>query len=118
MMANSPMVTHTAVGTSVTESSHPHPHPQLQSQLHLGVSLSSAARPAALASTDTKGPDEAEIPSALTRSVAIAVSLPTEPKRVTCIVYTLVALLQVMKLQSESLKVMVYENTNLISTSQ
>ena len=55
MMAKSPIVTHTAVGTSVTQSSHPHPHPQShpQSQLHLGVSLSSAERPAALASTDT-----------------------------------------------------------------
>lgn len=50
--------------------------------MHLGVSLSSAARPAAFASTDTKGPDDVFIPAVLTRSVAIAVSLPIEPKSV------------------------------------
>ena len=75
-IANKPIVTHTAVGTSVILSSQSH------EQLHLGVSLSSAARPAAFASTDTKGPDDVFIPDVLTRSVAIAVSLPIEPKSV------------------------------------
>ena len=101
MTANNPIVTHTAVGISEGPSSQPH------SQLHLGVSLSSAARPAALASTETKGPDEVDMPSALMRSVAIAVPLPTEPKSVTCVTNTLVALLQLMKLHSESRKVRV-----------
>ena len=78
--ANRPMVIHTAVGICVMLSS------QSQEQLHLAVSLSSAARPAAFASTEMKGPDEVERPSAFTRSVAIAVSLPIEPKSVIGIV--------------------------------
>ncbi|MPN20487.1 hypothetical protein SDC9_167866 [bioreactor metagenome] len=76
--ANKPIVMHTAVGICEMLSS------QSQGQLHLGVSLSSAARPAAFASTATNGPDEVESPSAFTRSVAIAVSLPTEPNIVIC----------------------------------